>query len=1048
MSSDSTEQLLVPGSQEPNAKQYAFLFCDLVNSTGLKGQLNAWRYVCNVLEPHDRMFRQLLSEYTNAHEIKHLGDGFLAVFGDVRDAVCFSLRFHQALASYPWELDTAEQMVLTRIGIDIGFAVIRTVDGRPVDVFGCNVDVASRVMSAADGGRTLLTLTAYEIARQAVAFLQMSLQRSGLVTPAVTLTKHGEYRIQGVEQSVVLCEACLDALPPMPPKSNPPKVINLADQHWEPEPTVGQLNATGIPDRTGWNLVRKLGEGSFGAAYLGEAVDDRGSQRVFKFCRSLDRLDSFRNELEILKQIKLLRRPDIVGYVGAHLDRPPYFLEFEFVDGGNLYEWALARGGLHTVPFAMRMEIFARIADAVAAAHRERIFHLDLKPSNILMEHLPDDSWQPKLTDFGIGAIEIDGKVTSSKPLTPSTDRNSGSRTGRHMYVPREVSGGSANRPAGNMPASLLDVRDVYALGVLLFQFAIGDLQQSLEPAAIKLVKPKLLRQDIEEATHFDPLQRLSSASELERRVRKLKSRQRLNFLAHSFIPYMSMAVTSLIFVGVLCAVFYNNYQTAEDARLAEEQQRRRAEMYKQEKLEAFRQVWNRLDKQDMPLGAGEDDAAKVQLLTEIRHWLIEEAETDLEEIKDSDKSQQNQIEYARLTLRISELLDNENQAAEQARLHDGLKVLAVVEAAAPQNPEIPLLISDLHNQLGQNAAGKDDAEALRQFEITLAIRDKLVDDLTAGTRPLAKNAKTPLWEYERKQFAAYHNLAELKWNQLDRELEANMPMPSDTFRVALDVVNSRLASAITGRQELAKAHPESAASFRDLASSQFLMGRIQARIGDVLLAQHDASESAHQYQEAFAQFQAASENFLTSNKLAPNAITHQRLVEALRELVDLQLGLGNVTAARELRDQLSQQVLQLLPARVRDLTARVYFTDAMLSLKVFETEKSADDRDWARLNLKLAEQLYETLTRVQPEEPRYWHDLGMVRANTAELLSSDPATPEERKQALDHYQRALDAWATFRKLKPEQFSTQLQQLYDQTQDRLKQLQNSPPQAT
>ncbi|MBI1346840.1 protein kinase [bacterium] len=1047
MSSDSVEQLLVPGSQEPNAKQYAFLFTDLVNSTGLKGQLNAWRYVCNVLEPHDRIFRQLLSEYQHAHEIKHLGDGFLAVFGDVRDAVCFSLRFHHALQNYPWELDTADQKVLTRIGIDIGFAVIRTIDGRPVDVFGSNVDVASRVMSAADGGRTLLTLTAYEIARQAVAFLQMSLQQTGLESPKVTLSKHGEYRIQGVDQSVVLCEACLNDLVPQAPKSNPPKVINLADQHWEPETPQGELNLTGIPDRPGWKLVRKLGEGSFGAAYLGEALDDSGNQRVFKFCRSVDRLDSFRNELEILKQIKFLRRNDIVGYVGAHLDRPPYFLEFEYVDGGNLYEWALERGGLHTIPLQERLDIFAKIAAAVAAAHRERVFHLDLKPSNILIEQLPDGSWQPKLTDFGIGAVEVDGKVSPQRLMIPGTDRHSGSRTARHMYIPREVSGGSSNSKLTETPAAMLDVRDVYALGVLLFQFAIGDLQQSLEPAAIKLVKPKLLREDIEEATHFDPTQRLNSAAELERRVRRLRSRQRLNFLAHSFMPYMTIAVTSLVFVIVLCVIFYNNYNIAEEARVAEQEQRHRAETYKREKLDAFRQVWNKLDRQDLPLGSGEDDAAKVQLLTEIRHWLIGEAETDLEEIKDSDTSLNNQIEYARLTLRISELLDNENQEAEQDRLQDGLKVLTAAHAEAPQNPEIQLLISDLHNQLGQNAIGKDPAEATRQFELCLQEREQLVSDLTTGKITLEKSPGIPLWEYERKRLSALHNLAELSWNRLNPQLESNLPEPTNEFREALDLLNSRLAAAIAGRQVLATQHPESAAARRDLASSQYLMGRILSRFGEVLLAQNDASGSAKQFHDALQQFEAASDNFHQSNQLQPNAITHQRLVETLRELIDLQLGLGNVVAAKDLKSQLSQQVLQLLPSRVRDLSARVYFTDAMLSLKLFENDQLPDDRDWARLNLKLAEQIYETLTKLQPEEWHYWYDLGIVRANTGQLLS-DSEVPTERKQAEEKFQQALDAWDQIRKTQPANFKADLQELYDHTQQQLKDLQSSKPQKT
>ena len=222
MSAIDDSQVRSGTTSQRNVDQFAFLFTDLVNSTGLKAQLNSWKYVCNVLEPHDDLFRRLLKEYSRAYEIKHLGDGFLAVFGDVRDAVSFALRFQAAIGAYPWELDHPDQCVQTRIGIDIGFAVFKEVNGIPIDVFGPNVDVASRVMSAADGGRTLLTATAFEVARPALAFIDMQLEAAGgLATPA-RLVRHGAFRIQGVADTVVLCEACLGNVAPRPPRRDPP----------------------------------------------------------------------------------------------------------------------------------------------------------------------------------------------------------------------------------------------------------------------------------------------------------------------------------------------------------------------------------------------------------------------------------------------------------------------------------------------------------------------------------------------------------------------------------------------------------------------------------------------------------------------------------------------------------------------------------------------------------------------------------------------------------------------------------------------------------
>ena len=66
----------------------------------------------------------------------------------------------------------------------------------------------------------------------------------------------------------------------------------------------------------------------------------------------------------------------------------------EYVDGQNLDEW------LATKPSAAaRKRIFQQIMDAMAYCHDRQIWHLDLKPSNILITH---DGLTAKIIDFGL----------------------------------------------------------------------------------------------------------------------------------------------------------------------------------------------------------------------------------------------------------------------------------------------------------------------------------------------------------------------------------------------------------------------------------------------------------------------------------------------------------------------------------------------------------------------------------------------------------------------------------------------------------------------
>ena len=54
----------------------AFLFTDLVDSTGMKQRMGDAAYVQSVLQPHNKLFHDALSKFPTAIERDNAGDGF------------------------------------------------------------------------------------------------------------------------------------------------------------------------------------------------------------------------------------------------------------------------------------------------------------------------------------------------------------------------------------------------------------------------------------------------------------------------------------------------------------------------------------------------------------------------------------------------------------------------------------------------------------------------------------------------------------------------------------------------------------------------------------------------------------------------------------------------------------------------------------------------------------------------------------------------------------------------------------------------------------
>ncbi|MCP3957658.1 MAG: protein kinase [bacterium] len=493
------------------------LMTDLVDSTRLVQKLGDSR-ASDVAARHDRAARDLLPRF-NGLEIDKT-DGFLLLFERPIDALAYALAYHQTLSDLSTELDVDLQ---ARAGIHLGEILLR--ENSPADVArgakrleveGLAKPTTSRVMSLARGKQTLLTHSAFDLARRSAV---------GAALPSRHLSwlAHGPYRFKGVEEPLEIYEAGEDGLAPLavpPDSAKAHRVVAKEDEvtlGWRPAPDLE------VPQRPNWTLEERLGVGGFGEVWLArhKKTDDK---RVFKFCLEPNRLRSLQREVTLFRLLKetLGHRDDITRILDWNFDEAPYFLESEYTEGGNLVEWAAERGGLTKVPLRARLELLAQVAEALGAAHSVGVLHKDVKPANVLVRADREGRPKAQLTDFGIGLV-VDESVLSEHGITLlglTEVMPAGTQTatgGTYLYMAPEVIEGK--------PATIQ--ADVYALGIILYQMVAGDFAHPLSPGWRRDIHDEILADDIAQLVDGSPERRLASASEIADRLRRLDERRR-----------------------------------------------------------------------------------------------------------------------------------------------------------------------------------------------------------------------------------------------------------------------------------------------------------------------------------------------------------------------------------------------------------------------------------------------------------------------------------------------------------------------------------------
>ena len=135
-----------PDGQMPaGAAVRAVLFTDLVGHTEMMSRLGDQKGR-DVLREHEQTTRDVLIRH-NGHEVKTMGDGFMASFGSVTQSVECAIALQQAFAE---RNESGAEPLLVRVGLNAGEPIEE--DG---DLFGWTVIMASRVAAKAEAGEIL-----------------------------------------------------------------------------------------------------------------------------------------------------------------------------------------------------------------------------------------------------------------------------------------------------------------------------------------------------------------------------------------------------------------------------------------------------------------------------------------------------------------------------------------------------------------------------------------------------------------------------------------------------------------------------------------------------------------------------------------------------------------------------------------------------------------------------------------------------------------------------------------------------------------------------
>ncbi|HJZ92246.1 MAG TPA: protein kinase [Gemmataceae bacterium] len=206
-----------------------------------------------------------------------------------------------------------------------------------------------------------------------------------------------------------------------------------------------------------YKLLEEIGEGGFGVVYLAEQTRPVCRKVALKVLKpGMDTRQVVARFLAERQALALMDHPHIAQVFdgGTTREGRPYFV-MELVRGIPITDYC----DQNRLALPARLELFARVCQAVQHAHQKGVIHRDLKPSNVMVT-LHDGAAVPKVIDFGV-AKALGRRLTDRTLFTGLAQM-----VGTPLYMSPEQA-----EPTG------LDVdtrSDIYSLGVLLYELLTG----------------------------------------------------------------------------------------------------------------------------------------------------------------------------------------------------------------------------------------------------------------------------------------------------------------------------------------------------------------------------------------------------------------------------------------------------------------------------------------------------------------------------------------------------------------------------------------------
>ncbi len=214
-----------------------------------------------------------------------------------------------------------------------------------------------------------------------------------------------------------------------------------------------------------YRLLEELGGGGMGTVYRAEDLRLKRPVAVKVLSADLlaepEALEWFKREARVAAA---LNHPNIctIHDVGDHLGRP--YIVMELLEGQPLRE--LLRGG--ALPREQVLDLGIGIAEALEAAHAQRVIHRDLKPANVFVSN---DGRHAKVLDFGLPQLRsghpkrIQPPPFAEQDTTPSVATRSGLGSQAPAYASPELARGEP-----------LDERtDIFSFGAVLYEMTTGQ---------------------------------------------------------------------------------------------------------------------------------------------------------------------------------------------------------------------------------------------------------------------------------------------------------------------------------------------------------------------------------------------------------------------------------------------------------------------------------------------------------------------------------------------------------------------------------------------